>query len=151
MEIAGEGAPARLRASPTWLTNQAALTASRLVAAGLAGGGARRHHYSLLAALDEAGPTNQAALSRRTTIDRSELVATINELAERDLADRVADPTDRRRNVVSITSRGRRELRKLDRLLAGVQDDFLAPLSATERERLVRTLVKVVDHHANQR
>jgi MarR family transcriptional regulator, lower aerobic nicotinate degradation pathway regulator len=151
MEIAGEDAPARLRALPTWLTNQAALAASRLVSAGLAGAGVRRHHYALLAALDEAGPANQAALSRRTTIDRSDLVATISELLDRGLVDRVTDPTDRRRNLVSITPQGRRELRKLDRLLAGVQEQFLAPLSPAERERLARTLTKVVDHHANRR
>jgi MarR family transcriptional regulator, lower aerobic nicotinate degradation pathway regulator len=107
----------------------------RLVSAGLAGAGARRHHYSLLAALDEGGPASQAALSRRTTIDRSDMVATINELLERGLVDRIADPTDRRRKVVSITPAGRRELRRLDRLLAGVQDDFLAPLPAAERDR----------------
>ena len=151
VEAADEVAPARLRALPTWLVNQAALTASRLVAAELAGVQTRRYHYSLLAALEELGPASQAALSRRTTIDRSDLVATINELRERGLVDRIADPTDRRRNVVSITPRGRRELRKLDRLLARVQDDFLAPLSAAERERLVRSLTRVVDHHADQR
>lgn len=151
MEIADRTAPARLRELPTWLINQAALSAGRLVSAGLAGAGARRHHYSLLAALDEGGPANQAALSRRTTIDRSDMVATINELLERGLVDRIADPTDRRRKVVSITPEGRRELRRLDRLLAGVQDDFLAPLPAAERERLVRTLTRLVDHHAGRR
>ena len=150
VESAADVAPARLRALPTWLINQAALAASRLVAAQLASVQTRRHHYSLLAALDEVGPASQATLSRRTTIDRSDLVATINELLERELVDRIADPTDRRRNVVSITPEGRRELRKLDRLLARAQDEFLAPLSAAESERLVRTLTQVVDHHAQR-
>ena len=148
METIDGEAPARLRALPSWLINQAALPASRLVSEGLAGAHARRHHYSLLAALDKGGPVSQATLSRRTTIDRSDMVATINELAEQGLVERSPDPTDRRRNVITITPAGRRQLRKLDRLLAGIQDELLSPLSATERQQLIRLLTRIVEHHA---
>jgi DNA-binding MarR family transcriptional regulator len=141
-------APTRVRMKPSWLLNQAAIPANRLVAACLAGIQARRHHYVLLAALDEVGSASQAELSRRTTIDRSDMVATVNELAERGLVQRAPDPTDRRRNVVSLTAAGRRHLRKLDTLLTKVQDDLLAPLSPDEREQLVHLLTRVVDHHA---
>jgi DNA-binding MarR family transcriptional regulator len=141
-------APARVRTKPSWLLNQAAIPANRLVAAGLAGVEARRHHYVLLAALDEVGSASQAELSRRTTIDRSDMVATVNELAERGLVERAPDPTDRRRNVVTLTTTGRRQLRKLDTLLTKVQDDLLAPLSPDEQEQLVHLLTRVVDHHA---
>jgi MarR family transcriptional regulator, lower aerobic nicotinate degradation pathway regulator len=140
-------APARLRALPSWLINQAALPASRLVANGLARAGMRRHHYSLLAALDEAGPASQADLSRRTTIDRSDMVATVNELEEQGLVERKSDPTDRRRNVVAITPAGRRRLGQLDRLLAKVQDELLAPLSTRERDQLVSLLARIVGYH----
>jgi MarR family transcriptional regulator, lower aerobic nicotinate degradation pathway regulator len=148
MDGTEERAPARLRALPSWLINQTALPANRLVNEALARAGLRRQHYSLLATLDDTGPASQAALSRRTTIDRSDMVATINELAERGLVQRTHDPTDRRRNVVTITAAGRRQLRKLDRLLAGIQDELLAPLSARERRQLIRLLTRVVDHHA---
>lgn len=141
-------APARLRRLPSWLINQAALPANRLVGEGLASVQTRRHHYSLLAALDEGEPASQAALSRRTTIDRSDIVETVNELAEHGLVKRTTDPTDRRRNVVTITPAGRRQLRKLDRLLGKVQDELLAPLSPEERIQLVSLLTRVVDHHA---
>ncbi len=141
-------APARLRSLPSWLLNQAVLPANRLVAEGLASAHTRRHHYSVLATLDEGGRASQAALSRRTTIDRSDIVATVNELVERGLVERTPDPTDRRRNVVTITAAGRRQLRKLDRLLAKVQEELLAPLSPEERMQLVSLLTRVVDHHA---
>jgi MarR family transcriptional regulator, lower aerobic nicotinate degradation pathway regulator len=147
METVDSSAPARLRALPSWLINQAALPANRLVTEGLASADMRRHHYSLLATLDQFGPASQADLSRRTTIDRSDMVATVNELAEQGLVERAPDPTDRRRNVVTITARGRRQLRKLDRLLAEVQDELLAPLSAEERTQLVGMLTRVIDHH----
>ena len=148
MEMAGGSAPARLRAMPSWLINQAALPANRLVSDALAGAGMRRYHYSLLAALDQVGPASQADLSRGTTIDGSDMVATVNELVEQGLVERSPDPTDRRRNLVTITSAGRRQLRKLDRLLGKVQDQLLAPLSADERRQLVDVLTRVVDHHA---
>jgi DNA-binding MarR family transcriptional regulator len=144
-------ASARLRAKASWLINQAALPANRLVADVLARSDMRKYHYSLLATLDEAGPASQADLSRGTTIDRSDMVATVNELVERGFAERAADPTDRRRNVVTITPAGRRQLRTLDRRLAKVQDQLLAPLAPKERAQLVDLLTRVVDHHARAR
>jgi MarR family transcriptional regulator, lower aerobic nicotinate degradation pathway regulator len=141
-------APVRVRAKPSWLLNQAAIAANRLVADGLAGVDGRRPHYVLLAALDDGGPASQADLSRRTTIDRSDIVAALNELAERVLVARSPDRSDRRRNVVSLTPAGRRHLQELDRILGRAQDDLLAPLSAAERRELVDLLTRVVDHHA---
>jgi len=141
-------APARVRAKPTWLLNQAAIPGNRLVAKGLAGVDGRRYHYVLLAALDEGGAASQADLSRSTAIDRSDMVAAVNDLAGRGLVERSPDPDDRRRNVVSLTDAGRRYLQKLDRLLDRAQDDLLAPLSPAERRQLVDLLTRIVDHHA---
>ncbi len=138
----------RVRTKPSWLINQAAIPANRLLTAGLTEVEAGRHHYVLLAALDESGPDSQAALSRRTGIDRSIMVATVNELAEAGLVERTPDSIDRRRNVVTLTPAGRRRLHELDGLLARVQDDLLAPLSPAERDQLVHLLTRVVDHHA---
>lgn len=144
-----ENSPARLRTLPTWLINQAALPGNRLVADGLARVGMRRHHYSLLTTLDDGGPASQADLGRRISLDRSDMVATVNDLVDQGFVERATDPTDGRRNVVSITAAGRRELRKLDRIVAACQDELLAPLSAAERKQLVRLLTRVVDHHAS--
>ncbi|HEY7071677.1 MAG TPA: MarR family transcriptional regulator [Acidimicrobiales bacterium] len=141
-------APARVRAKTSWLLNQAALPANRLVAEALAAEDGRRYHYVLLAALDDGGPASQADLSRRTTIDRSDIVAALNDLAGRGLVERSPDPADRRRNVITLTTAGRRHLHKLDRLLDQAQDDLLAPLSPVERRRLVDLLTRIVDHHA---
>jgi DNA-binding MarR family transcriptional regulator len=64
---------------------------------------------------------------------------------------RTSDPTDRRRNVVTITPAGRRHLRKLSRLVARIQDQWLGALSVDEREQLALLLSRVVDHHAKER
>ncbi len=148
MENAEGVAPARLRTLPSRLLNQAAVPANRLAHRALTAAGSRRYQYALLAALEEFGSASQAALGRRTGIDRSDVVATINELAQRTLVERSPDPSDRRRNIITITPAGTRHLDTLDRLLADVQDELLAPLSAAERRELVRLLTRVVDHHA---
>ena len=139
--------PARLRRLPSRLLTQTAMHADRLANQGLARADARRWHYAVLASLQEFGPASQAALSRRTGIYRSDLVAVINELAARGLIDRAPDPADRRRNVITMTPHGRRHLRRLDKLVAAIQEDLLAPLTQPERDQLVRLLTRLLDHH----
>jgi len=81
-------------------------------------------------------------------MDRSDVVAAVNELAGRGLADRSPDPADRRRNVITITAAGTAHLRQLEELLTGVQDQLLAPLSSAERQQLTGLLTRVLEHHA---
>jgi DNA-binding MarR family transcriptional regulator len=133
---------------PSWLLNQVALPAQRIIAEALASVGARRQHYSVLSALEEFGPASQAALGRRCGIDRSDMVALVNELAAAGRLERKPDAEDRRRNVIAITDAGRKFLSELDRLLQDAQDDLLAPLSSQERAELVRLLGAVLAHHS---
>ena len=144
----GEPVPERLRELPSRLIVQAALVANRLVAEELAQVGLRRHHYAVLATLAELGPASQSSLSDRSAIDRADMVQAIDELVERGLVERTPDATDRRRNVISIAAAGRRELSKLDRVVAAIQEWLLAALSSRERGQLVRLLARVVDSHA---
>src|SRR5450755_496003 len=103
-------APSRLRALPTWLISQTAIHAHRMLTDELATADARGYDYRLLAALQEFGPASQAALGRRTAVDRSDVVATVNALADRGLVKRTPDPIDRRRNVITITPAGEAHL-----------------------------------------
>ncbi|MFI7490953.1 MarR family winged helix-turn-helix transcriptional regulator [Micromonospora echinaurantiaca] len=152
MDHTGESeTPTRLRTTPSWLLTQTAAHAGRLVSEGFGGIGARGYHYRILAALDEFGPASQADLGRRGGIDRSDVVATVNELAAKDLVVRAPDPADRRRNVITITPAGQRELRRMGETLAAVQDTLLAPLTATERGQLTRLLGKLLTHHRQRR
>ncbi|MEE1940271.1 MarR family transcriptional regulator [Streptomyces sp. TRM 70361] len=141
-------APARLRNTPSWLLSQATAHAHRLVWAAFADAGVRRYHYALLAALEEYGPASQAELGRRCGIDRSDVVAALNELAGRDLVRRSPDPADRRRNIVTVTTAGVRHLGLLDESLDRAQDELLTGLSPDERAQLVRLLARVLEHHS---
>jgi len=91
---------------------------------------------------------SQASLGRHTAMDRSDVAAAVSELVSRGLAQRAPDPADRRRNVIRITPAGTAHLRRLDGLLAGVQDELLAPLSPAERQQLTGLLNRILEHHA---
>jgi DNA-binding MarR family transcriptional regulator len=140
-------AAARLRNLPTRLLSLAAMHSDRRVNETLGRMDARKWHYAVLATLDEFGPASQAELSDRTRIYRSDLVAVINELTDRGFVERSADPADRRRNVVTLTRQGRRQLLKLDKLLADLGDEVLAPLTPAEREQFTRMLAVLVRYH----
>nr|WP_238361846.1 MarR family transcriptional regulator [Actinopolymorpha pittospori] len=117
---------------------------------GFGGVGARGYHYRILAALDEFGAASQAELGRRSSMDRSDVVAAINELAQQGFVERTPDPDDRRRNIVTLTNAGHRQLRRMDRALDKVQDDLLGPLPAEDRQILTRLLTQLLTHHQRE-
>ncbi|MEV4512276.1 MarR family winged helix-turn-helix transcriptional regulator [Dactylosporangium sp. NPDC049525] len=151
MKTGDEAPPGRLRRMPSWLINQASAHSHRLVAERFAAVDARGYHYRLLAALQDGGPVSQAELGRRTGIDRSDVVAALNELADQRLIERSPDPADGRRNIITLTPAAGRRLAGLEGVLAQIQEDLCAPLSPAEREQLVGLLTRIVEHHAQAR
>ena len=137
--------PARVAEMPTWLVSRVYAHCRRLLADGFASAGVRGYHYRLLAALEEFGQASQAALGRRTSIDRSDVVAALNDLAARGLIERSPDPDDRRRNVITITPAGVEQLRNLDEIVVGVQERLLAPLSRADRAQLIELLTRLLE------
>ncbi len=121
----------------TWLVSRAHRRGHALLSEAFAEAGSRPYRYRLLAALAEHGPVSQAQLGRLTGIDRSDVTAALDALSAGRFAVRRPDPTDGRRNLVAITDAGRVELDRLELVLDGVQDRFLAPLSVAERRRFL--------------
>ena len=115
----------------------------RLTRARLDTAGVRHSHYSVLATLVEVGPASQAALGRLIGMDRSDMVAVLNDLTEHGYVDRSPDPADRRRNTVRITASGRAALRRFDKLVVSADEELLAPLSAAERTQLRDLLERI--------
>ncbi|HEY0471289.1 MAG TPA: MarR family transcriptional regulator [Kribbella sp.] len=147
MQNPGEKTPARWEHMPSWLLIQTAHHAQRLVGDGFSSVQARGYHYRLLATLEDSGPASQAALGRRSGIHLSDMVAAINELVDHELVERAPDSADRRRNIISLTAAGKRQLRRLEKRLAETQDELLDPLSPDERQRLTELLSRLLDHH----
>ena len=134
----------RVAGRPTWLLGRANARSQGLLTDAFAAEAVRGYHFRLLAALDQYGPASQADLGRHTGIDRSDVVATLNDLVARGFARRQPDPVDRRRNVITITKRGTGALERLDAVLDEVQDAVLAPLTPNERTTLMRLLTKLI-------
>jgi MarR family transcriptional regulator, lower aerobic nicotinate degradation pathway regulator len=135
--------PAAVRVLPSWLLGQAARRAQTLVQDRLAGDELGRQHFTVLASLAEDGPASQADLGRRLLLDRSDMHAIVSLLERSDLILRSGDPADQRRKVVTITSAGRRVLKRLQHLIGAAQDEILAPLEPAEREQLVALLARL--------
>ncbi|MCU1428303.1 MAG: transcriptional regulator, MarR family [Actinomycetia bacterium] len=138
--------PERLWHRSTWLLSQVSARSYRLVLDHLGTANARTD-YAVLAGLDEFGPISQAALGRRLGLDRSDIVALLNDLERGGLVARTPDDSDRRRNSVTITAGGKRALRRLDKRVDAAQQVLLAPLNVSERRQLNALLQRLLEHH----
>ena len=132
--------PLRLARLPSWLLSEAARRGHQLVSEGFAEEGVRKAHFTVLVALDEHGPASQAELGRRLWIDRSDMVAVLNDLEAAGYVERERDERDRRRNVVALTPSGVEALARLNARADEAQDALLAALSEDERRELERLL-----------
>ena len=148
MADAGQRQSERLTSLPSRLLSQVAMHTDRLVNEALAAVAARRWHYAVLVTLRDLGPRSQATLSRQTGIYRSDMVALITELDDHGFVQRQPDPTDQRRNLITLTPEGHRRARQLDKVVDRVQEEILAPLKESERKELTDLLKVLLAHHA---
>ena len=102
------------------------------------GTGLTAFHYAVLALLEEDPRETQAQIADALGYDRSHIVRLLDELEERELVIRKRDPDDRRRHVVKLTAGRPRQARGAAGDRARMEDEFLAPLDAEQRQRAVR-------------
>jgi DNA-binding MarR family transcriptional regulator len=110
--------------------------------AGLSG-----YHHSVLALLDEEPRETQAMIADALGYDRSHLVGVLDELEEQALIERRRDPSDRRRQMVSLTPAGREVLARSRAIVKQLDDEFFKPLDAAERKQLKSLLARLASHH----
>lgn len=137
-------APLMLQDRIFWLLGLASRDAYRLTQQRLFAVGLRRGFYGVLASITEFGPSAQAEIGRRLGIDRSDMVAIVNDLESEGLVVREPDPADRRRNSVTITRAGRGALARFDRAIARAEDEYLAGFSAEDRTMLLGLVKRLV-------
>jgi DNA-binding MarR family transcriptional regulator len=111
-----------------------------LVSLGLSGKG-----FGALIVLVQEGPLSQQRLGERQGIDRTTMVAVVDELERAGFVERRRDPRDRRAYSLHATAKGRRVLKRAAEAARSAEDEFLAPLPAADRRRLkelLRTLLE---------
>jgi DNA-binding MarR family transcriptional regulator len=139
--------PEELLASTTFLLKRLGFAAKERGFKAYEELGLHPYHYAILLALDEGGHETQGAIADALGYDRGQLVGLLDELEERKLIERRRDPDDRRRHLVQMTAEGKRTLGRLRTVARELEDDFLEPLSAAEREKLHALLLKLAEKH----
>jgi DNA-binding MarR family transcriptional regulator len=126
-----------------YLLTKAAQRYSTCLEHALAGEDLTPRRFALMLALEAGGPRSQQSLGELLRIDRTTMVAVIDELEERGLVERRRDPRDRRVWAVHLTDGGREALEVGRRHAVDVEAALLAPFADADRERL-RDMLRVV-------
>lgn len=101
--------------------------------------------YSVLIALDRSAIRTQAALAEAIGADKTRIIAILDELQEKGLIERVADPDDRRARILAITQQGRRLKETVQAEIQRGEEHWLGTLSATDRAVFLRVLEQLSD------
>ena len=142
-EIPTDCLPAELVKSPGFLLARLGMTLKMEMMEAFEQAGFSAYQYAVLALLDEGARTTQAAIAKTLQYDPSQLVAHLDVLEEHGLIERRRDPNDRRRQMVSMTPAGKRQLASFRKLVEKVEDEFLGPLDDDERGALHDLLLRV--------
>ncbi len=99
--------------------------------------------YGILATVYHEGPTSQRAIGEILKIDRSTMVLLTDDLENKRVLSREDHPEDRRYYLLHLTPSGKELFRKAENLVVKAEEDFLAPLTKTERQDLRKSLSKL--------
>lgn len=86
---------------------------------------------------------NQTRLGQMLLVNRSNVTGLIDRMEQAGWVERLADPTDRRVNLVRLTGDGQKLLGKAERVYYARVDEVMNALSAKEHAQLCRILERV--------
>jgi DNA-binding MarR family transcriptional regulator len=102
-------------------------------------------HFGMLSHLAASEGQSQQALSLALGIHRSAVVALVDDLEQRGLAERRRDPNDRRAYTLYLTAPGRALLADIEQVAEEQEAELLAALEASERSQLISLLQRVAE------
>jgi DNA-binding MarR family transcriptional regulator len=105
--------------------------------------GLHPRHFGVMTMVAAHPGMSQQQLHEKTAIDPSSMVAVIDELEARGLAERRPDPNDRRTRTIFLTTRGRETLERVRGLAAQLQREYFGVLTAEELRTLHGLLRKL--------
>ena len=88
----------------------------------------------------------QSSLAAATQLDRSTMVAVIDQLEERSLVERRAAPNDRRSNALWLTAAGKKLLAAMKRRVKAHEKHIAAALAKDEVPHLIDMLERIRAH-----
>lgn len=97
--------------------------------------------YTALAVISEDSPSSQQELARLMGKAPAMCVGMLDEMEAAGYVERVRDPKDRRRSVVTLTAKGTKILADADALAAEIEAKVIEGLSEGERDRLLALLL----------
>jgi DNA-binding MarR family transcriptional regulator len=83
------------------------------------------------------------AISERLVITTASMTSLLDTLERRGLVDRMPDPRDRRRLLISLTAEGQRTVDAFLPEVVALQTAVMSSLSETERRRFLRSLATI--------
>jgi DNA-binding MarR family transcriptional regulator len=135
--------PERLLTDPAFLLGRLGREVRRQFTQVLSAWELQPSHYGILQLLEAIGQASQQHLAQTLTIDRANMVALLDVLEQRGFIERQADPLDRRRHVVKLTTVGQGILQQIRQAREKVDGAFFAGLDNEEQETLHQLLVKL--------
>jgi DNA-binding MarR family transcriptional regulator len=139
-----ERPPAALADYSGFLMNWVALRSRRHFARKLEDRfGLHPKEFGALSVIADRDGQTQQALGAAAGVDPSTMVATLDHLEQRGLAQRRPHPNDRRKRAIYLTAEGERILVEARQLAAETGDELLGSLTADERAELNRLLRKL--------
>lgn len=105
--------------------------------------GLHPREFGVLSVIAAQPGITQHAIGEGAGVDPSTMVATLDLLEERGLAERRPHPEDRRKRAVHVTDEGKRVLREGRSVAATAAREVFAPLSPDERKQLHALLRKL--------
>jgi DNA-binding MarR family transcriptional regulator len=136
----GARPPEVLASQLGFLLKHAQLRLAEAGASALAPFGINGRELAILVLLAAEYPLSQLETAVRLGVDRTTMVAVIDDLEDKGLVQRHRSPQDRRKNIVELTWAGLDCLRQGEQARVETERRFLAPLGETEADQLVRAL-----------
>lgn len=146
MENAPMLKPAALRRRTTYLTARLAAETRRRCTERLGEVGLGQYQHAILCCLDEFGPQIQKEVAGRLGIDSGDMVSLIDDVQNAGFVNRERDPRDRRRQILTLTPRGKEVLGEAERNLDLATAEAYSPLTPDEREALHTLMLRVLAH-----
>jgi MarR family transcriptional regulator, transcriptional regulator for hemolysin len=138
-----------LSANLCWLLSTASHSLTTEMTRAMQGLGVSPRGFSVMTTA-LSGAYTQTELARIVGLDKTTMVATIDELEAAGLAERRSSPTDRRARVIAVTEAGERRVREAEEIAAQTNEDVLGVLDPDQREAFIGALMRLVSERLSE-